>query len=113
MPHLFPPLPPCLLPLLFRGRFGGRARLGSRLCRESDVISIFNWRGLVEDVAYEGCGTCIHELVLGTRRHDHEVSSFDVLVFPGYCSFSRSGCKCQSLINGVDLSLSALPLQLA
>ena len=70
-------------------------------------------RDFAKEVTFEGCGTCIHELVLSTRRHDHKVSGFDVLVFSGYCSFPRSGCECQSLVDGVDLSLSALPFQSA
>ena len=49
--------------------------------------------------------------MLGTRRHDHKVSSFDILVFSGYGSFPRSGCERQSLVDGVDLSLvSSFPM---
>lgn len=51
--------------------------------------------------------------MLGTCRHDHQVPGFDILVFSGYCGFSRSGCECQGLVDGVDLNLSVLRLYFA
>ena len=41
--------------------------------------------------------------MLSTSRHNHEVSSFDILVFTGNGGFAYSRGKSQGLIDSVDL----------
>ena len=41
--------------------------------------------------------------MLSTRRHDHQVSSFDILVFTSNGSFTYTRCEGQSLVDGVNL----------
>lgn len=41
--------------------------------------------------------------MLRTRRHDHQVSSLDILVFTSDCSFAHTRRERQSLVHGVDL----------
>ena len=57
----------------------------------------------IEKWYYQGCGTSIDKLMLGTSRYHHEVSSFDVLILAGYRGFANSGSESQGLVDGVDL----------
>lgn len=41
--------------------------------------------------AYQRCRTRIDELMLRTSRHDHQIASFDVLVFAGDGRFALAG----------------------
>ena len=99
-----------LISFLFRLVDGLRGVLGWRIDRVENLRSLAFITGQRDcgEATYERRGPSIHKLMLSTRRHNHKVSGFDILVFSGYCSFARSGCECQSLVDGVDLGLSEL-----
>lgn len=62
---------------------------------------------------YQWCRASIDELVLGTSRHYHEVSTFDILVFTSNGGFARPRGEGQGLVNGVDLRETAVSLWIA
>ena len=53
--------------------------------------------------AYQGSGSRIDKLMLSASRHDHEVPSFDVLVFTRDGGFADAGGESEGLVDGVDL----------
>ena len=116
-PRLFHSLlPRRLLPLSYV-RFGGRVRRENRLCRGSriDAISlcfllIKRTMASKEAEGYQWCRSSVDELMLRASRHNHKVSSFDILVFTGNGSFTYAGSKGQGLVDGVNLEEIAVSL---
>ena len=51
--------------------------------------------------------------MLGASRYDHEVSSFDVLVLASYRGFAGTGGKSQGLVDGMNLTDTAISLRTA
>ena len=49
------------------------------------------------------CGASIDELVLSPGWYNHEVASFDILVFAGDGCPGSTGSEGKSLVNSVDL----------
>ena len=56
------------------------------------------------------CRTGIDELMLSTSWHNHEVSSFDVLVFTSNSGLADSRGEGQGLVDGMNLSERAVSL---
>lgn len=63
-----------------------------------------------EEEDYQWCRASVDELMLGTSGHDHEVPSFDILVFTSDGGFAYSGGKGQGLVDGVNLGEPAVSL---
>ena len=116
-PRLFHSLlPRRLLPLSYV-RFGGRVRRENRLCRGSGIDVISFCFLLIERTmaskkveGYQWCRSSVDELMLRTSRHNHKVSSFDILVFTGNGSFAHARGESQSLVDGVNLEEIAFSL---
>ena len=64
----------------------------------------------MKEEGYQRCRTGIDELMLGTSRHNHEVSSFDVLVFTSNSGLADSRGEGQGLVDGMNLSDTAVSL---
>ena len=52
---------------------------------------------------YQWCRSSVYELMLRTSRHNHEISSFDILVFTGNGGFADARSEGQGLVDGVNL----------
>lgn len=52
---------------------------------------------------YQWRRASIDELMLSTSRHNHEISSFDILVFTSNSGFAYSRGESQGLVDGVNL----------
>ena len=52
---------------------------------------------------YQWCRSSVDELMLRPSRHNHEVSSFDILVFTGNGGFADARGEGQGLVDSVDL----------
>ena len=63
-----------------------------------------------KEESYQWCRASIDELMLSTSRHNHEVSSFDILVFTSNSSLADSRGEGQGLVNGMNLSETAVSL---
>lgn len=59
---------------------------------------------------YQWCRSSVDELMLCTSRHNHEVSSFDILVFTGNGGFADARCEGQGLVDSVNLEKRAVSL---
>ena len=59
---------------------------------------------------YQWCRSSIDELMLCASRHDHQVSSFNILVFAGDGGFANARGEGQGLVDGVDLKEMAVRL---
>ena len=76
-------------------------------------MSVFIYQELVLNEGEEGyqwCRASIDELMLSTSRHNHEVSSFDVLVFTSNSGLADSRGEGQGLVDGMNLSETAVSL---
>ena len=63
-----------------------------------------------KEESYQWCRASIDELMLSTSRHNHEVSSFDILVFTSNSGLADSRGEGQGLVNGMNLSETAVSL---
>ena len=52
---------------------------------------------------YQWCRSSVDELMLSASRHDHKVSSFDILIFTGNSGFADARGEGQGLVDGVNL----------